>query len=235
MTMASRIVVMKLGHIQQIGSPIEIYNHPANIFVAGFIGSPSMNLMKATYEKGIITLSDGKKITCTPDVAKVHDEFYKAEVEALKAKIAEMDKDPNVKAEDKAKAPSSISRKLPKPLLRAPIRSCYGIRPEDIHEGKGAGSYDLKVAVAELLGHEYYVHSDFAGIDLVAKIPLTHEIKIGDTRPGHLRRSRRRTSSIRRARSGFTRLLRFSGAPGRLFLYPKAGRWSVRFIAGVKS
>jgi multiple sugar transport system ATP-binding protein len=70
MTMASRIVVMKLGHIQQIGTPIEIYNHPANIFVAGFIGSPSMNLMKATYEKGDITLSDGKKITCTPDVAK---------------------------------------------------------------------------------------------------------------------------------------------------------------------
>ena len=181
MTMASRIVVMKLGHIQQIGSPIEIYNHPANIFVAGFIGSPSMNLMKATYEKGIITLSDGKKITCTPDVAKVHDEFYKAEVEALKAKIAEMDKDPNVKAEDKAKVQANLEKD--EAALKGSHPVVFGIRPEDIHEGKGAGSYDLKVAVAELLGHEYYVHSDFAGIDLVAKIPLTHEIKIGDLVP----------------------------------------------------
>jgi ABC-type Fe3+/spermidine/putrescine transport system ATPase subunit len=82
MTMASRIVVMKLGYIQQIGSPIEIYNHPANIFVAGFIGSPSMNLIKATYEKGVITLSDGKKIPGSADVQKAHDDFYKAEVEA---------------------------------------------------------------------------------------------------------------------------------------------------------
>ena len=62
----------------------------------------------------------------------------------------------------------------------------YGIRPEDIHEvglgDKGLGDpYTIKVAVAELLGHEYYVHSDFNGIDLVAKIPLTHEIKIGDS------------------------------------------------------
>ena len=41
MTMASRIVVMKDGYIQQIGSPKMIYNYPANMFVAGFIGSPS--------------------------------------------------------------------------------------------------------------------------------------------------------------------------------------------------
>ena len=43
MTMADKIVVMKLGIIQQIGSPLELYNKPANKFVAGFIGSPPMN------------------------------------------------------------------------------------------------------------------------------------------------------------------------------------------------
>lgn len=48
MTMASRIVVMNKGYIQQIGTPQEIYNHPANTFVASFIGSPSMNLLNAT-------------------------------------------------------------------------------------------------------------------------------------------------------------------------------------------
>ena len=45
MTMASRIVVMKDGHIQQIGSPEEIYSKPANIFVGGFIGTPPMNFI----------------------------------------------------------------------------------------------------------------------------------------------------------------------------------------------
>ena len=43
MTMASRIVIMKDGYIQQIGTPKEVYNYPANIFVGGFIGSPAMN------------------------------------------------------------------------------------------------------------------------------------------------------------------------------------------------
>ncbi len=47
MTMANKIVVMRDGVIQQIGDPHEIYNHPANIFVAGFIGSPPMNFIDA--------------------------------------------------------------------------------------------------------------------------------------------------------------------------------------------
>ena len=46
MTMADRIVIMKEGHIQQIGSPTEVYNDPANKFVAGFIGSPAMNFLR---------------------------------------------------------------------------------------------------------------------------------------------------------------------------------------------
>ena len=46
MTMASRIVVMKDGHIQQIGSPAEIYSNPANMFVGGFIGTPPMNFIE---------------------------------------------------------------------------------------------------------------------------------------------------------------------------------------------
>jgi len=47
MTMGDRIVVMKDGLIQQVGSPLELYNAPTNIFVAGFIGSPSMNFFEA--------------------------------------------------------------------------------------------------------------------------------------------------------------------------------------------
>jgi multiple sugar transport system ATP-binding protein len=45
MTMADKIVVMRGGHVEQIGSPLELYDRPVNTFVAGFIGSPSMNLI----------------------------------------------------------------------------------------------------------------------------------------------------------------------------------------------
>ena len=47
MTLADRIVVLNAGRIEQIGAPMELYNDPANIFVAGFIGSPQMNFLDA--------------------------------------------------------------------------------------------------------------------------------------------------------------------------------------------
>ncbi|WP_349960187.1 sn-glycerol-3-phosphate ABC transporter ATP-binding protein UgpC [Rhizobium sp. ZPR3] len=50
MTMADKIVVLNSGRIEQVGSPLALYNNPANIFVAGFIGSPKMNLLPATAE-----------------------------------------------------------------------------------------------------------------------------------------------------------------------------------------
>lgn len=52
MTMASRIVVMKDGYIQQIGSPRDVYNHPVNMFVANFIGAPAMNFIYGVYRDG---------------------------------------------------------------------------------------------------------------------------------------------------------------------------------------
>lgn len=52
MTMADRIVIMKDGYIQQVGTPSEIYSNPANLFVAGFIGSPAMNLLEGRIENG---------------------------------------------------------------------------------------------------------------------------------------------------------------------------------------
>jgi multiple sugar transport system ATP-binding protein len=47
MTMADKIVVLNAGKIEQVGAPLDLYNNPANLFVAGFIGSPKMNLLKA--------------------------------------------------------------------------------------------------------------------------------------------------------------------------------------------
>jgi len=52
MTMADRIVVMQGGVVEQVGAPLELYDKPANVFVATFIGSPSMNLYSGTVEAG---------------------------------------------------------------------------------------------------------------------------------------------------------------------------------------
>ncbi|MBP3452153.1 MAG: sn-glycerol-3-phosphate ABC transporter ATP-binding protein UgpC [Clostridia bacterium] len=56
MTMADRIVVMKNGYVQQVGTPKEVYFNPVNMFVAGFIGEPPMNFITRKVEKGCITI-----------------------------------------------------------------------------------------------------------------------------------------------------------------------------------
>jgi multiple sugar transport system ATP-binding protein len=70
MTLASRIAVMKQGRIQQIGTPHEVYARPANLFVAGFLGAPSMNLIE-----GRLILEDGvyfSSAQLTLDLAHYH-------------------------------------------------------------------------------------------------------------------------------------------------------------------
>ena len=60
MTLADRIVVLRAGRIEQVGTPLELYNTPANLFVAGFIGSPRMNLLP-----GRVTAQGGHDVTVT--------------------------------------------------------------------------------------------------------------------------------------------------------------------------
>jgi len=65
MTMADRIVVMSNGHIQQIGTPRDVYNRPDNLFVAGFIGSPSMNLLSGQISQqdgNLLVVGDGYQL-----------------------------------------------------------------------------------------------------------------------------------------------------------------------------
>jgi multiple sugar transport system ATP-binding protein len=63
MTMADKIVVLNGGNIEQAGAPLELYNNPANLFVASFIGSPEINLFEATYQGGTdVALKNGEKL-----------------------------------------------------------------------------------------------------------------------------------------------------------------------------
>ena len=61
MTLADRIVIMKTGYVQQVGTPYELYFKPVNLFVAGFIGEPPMNFIRATVHGGCIDIA-GKKL-----------------------------------------------------------------------------------------------------------------------------------------------------------------------------
>ena len=78
LTMADKIVVMKLGVIQQIGGPMELYNEPDNKFVAGFIGSPPMNFLVVSIKK------DGDKVYADEGT-------FRLEVTPQQAKIIHLD------------------------------------------------------------------------------------------------------------------------------------------------
>jgi multiple sugar transport system ATP-binding protein len=62
MTMADKIVILRDGIIEQEGTPMDVYDHPTNLFVAQFIGSPSMNLIKGVVDKTHVLTADGVKL-----------------------------------------------------------------------------------------------------------------------------------------------------------------------------
>lgn len=228
MTMASRIVVMNKGHIQQIGTPIEIYNHPANMFVATFIGSPAMNLLKATYQDGTITFQQGGSILLDRSYQEAVKRFYVDELAKTKVAFEEFEKnfvernailDKIHTLEEKLESDqsknkdaimqqleeqrhrlvlceesSSIRTDLLKTIeklsavdLNGKIDLVFGIRPEDIYQtnriltdGPVSNPFRLKVAVAELLGHEYFVHSEFGESEIISKIHAKTLVNSGD-------------------------------------------------------
>ncbi|SMX46258.1 ABC transporter ATP-binding protein [Maliponia aquimaris] len=68
MTLADRVVVMNAGKIQQVGTPTDIYDNPANTFVASFIGSPAMNLVEGKLENGTF-IAEGVRVEGLPQTA----------------------------------------------------------------------------------------------------------------------------------------------------------------------
>ncbi len=223
MTMASRIVVMKKGYIQQIGTPSEIYNHPANIFVATFIGSPAMNLIEGVMKNNELTFKDGTKITLPNNFEVERKKFFKAEKENCikereellvnfyeRNKILEAIN--NLEKESKNEKTDAQIVKLKEDLdivLKGNKRLVYldeaineynecektgeypllfGIRPEDIYEVSHIEDssclsqvFEQKVVVAELLGHEYFIHTNFCDEKIVAKLSAKHIINVDET------------------------------------------------------
>jgi multiple sugar transport system ATP-binding protein len=71
MTMGDRVAVMRAGHLQQCDTPQTLYDHPNNIFVAAFIGSPAMNLYKASLSQDGAVVKLGSQAVSLPDVVAI--------------------------------------------------------------------------------------------------------------------------------------------------------------------
>jgi multiple sugar transport system ATP-binding protein len=155
MTMANKIVVMKDGLIQQIGEPLELYNHPVNKFVAGFIGSPPMNFLsvRVREEGSSIILDEGSfKIKADPS----HFNYLTG----------------NYTLPNGEKGVSYIGKEV-----------FFGIRPEDMTytEKDSDNSMTVKITVVEPLGADIHLWLTTETQPLVARTEPNHTFKVGDT------------------------------------------------------
>lgn len=281
MTMATRIVVMKSGYVQQIGTPKEIYNNPSNVFVAKFIGSPAMNVLTCKAEDDEIILDNDLKIKLSDERKNLFEEFYKKSIKETEEKIAALEQEiedrkyelthPDyvkrvleyekarnkmssklaklteklkkieknssrstetaslevqlqaateeyasfVESEEKAIRSAEYKEIIPKNYEKLLLTDDYlilyrkeidslnvaldhyrdvadgkkndflvGIRPEEIYPDNGSEylseSFNAQVTVAELLGHEYYVHFNVGSSDVTAKLNSDLSIEAGD-------------------------------------------------------
>src|SRR6059058_3069678 len=83
MTLGHRVAVLHEGHLQQVGSPRELYDHPANTFVAGFIGSPSMNLCTVPLGSNGAVSFGGEEVGLRPESLELASDGVQARVEVV--------------------------------------------------------------------------------------------------------------------------------------------------------
>ncbi len=148
MTMGDRIVVMKDGYIQQIDSPLNLYENPVNKFVAGFIGTPQCNFIdaKLVMKNGKYTVEFGSEDTKTSRGRK----FY-VEVPAAKADA------------------ETLNYYLDKEVI-------LGVRPESIHDEEmflsaaTTGIIEANVDVTEMMGAETYLYLTCEGTPITARV-----------------------------------------------------------------
>ncbi len=150
MTMATRIVVMKDGYIQQVGSPKDIYDFPNNIFVGGFIGTPPMNFIEGRVtEKGFFEVGDHKLGLSRIKVPEYHMEYLKEQ------------------------------KYLEKPIIMG-IRPENIYDSDEKIEQLADSKVKVKVDVSELLGAETLINAVMHAQNLVAKVDARVDIHMGD-------------------------------------------------------
>jgi multiple sugar transport system ATP-binding protein len=196
MTMATRIVVMKAGYIQQIGTPKEVYDKPSNTFVATFIGSPAMNILGAYYDNGTISFKNGFSLKLPESFIKGHDAFYPLQLQKiatrlgkLKAELAKPDLPSSIRELDEKEKETLEKRaqEFNDIVLNKRHAIAFGIRPEDIVKAGAqteatslSASMKVSVVAAEFLGKEYFIHTIIGPDHLIAKIGATKDVNVHD-------------------------------------------------------
>ena len=151
MTMADRIVVMKDGYVQQIGTPKELFSDPANKFVASFIGSPAMNFIRGTYSNGVFTAS--KNIT---DNAPLGLEEFVYKIPSDKQKILKEYEGKDI-------------------ILGIRPEDIY--LKGDINNTKEGKPFEVKCDYVELLGYDLVIYFYIQGHKIIAKTSDTSNIE----------------------------------------------------------
>jgi multiple sugar transport system ATP-binding protein len=149
MTMGDRICVMKDGNILQVAAPLELYNHPANLFVAGFIGSPPMNFFKGTIQSSggrltfVETASGPAPLTLT-----------------LNERLA-------------ARAAAHVGRAVVFGIRPENIHDALLPQADD------ARTAEVKIEVVEPMGAETYLYLDSGATSFVARVRPTDRFNAG--------------------------------------------------------
>jgi multiple sugar transport system ATP-binding protein len=150
MTMGDRICVMKDGNIMQVAEPLTLYNHPANIFVAGFIGSPPMNFFKGTLKRaGSHVVFCESNARSTPIQVQLTDDLAaKARAYLDKAVVL------GIRPED---AQDSLTLASPAP----------------------GGTIEVTVEVSEPMGAETLLYLDTGAHSFIARVRATDRFDVG--------------------------------------------------------
>ena len=162
MTMGDRIVVMKDGHVQQIDTPQNLYLYPVNKFVAGFLGSPQMNMIDAVLRQDPTNL------------------LYYVEFGSADSKLSKGVKYTIVVPPEKAQNAPQLAGYVNKEIT-------LGIRPESIHDepmylqNATTGIVDCQVELTEMMGAETYLYLNCEGVELTSRVAPTTTARSGDT------------------------------------------------------
>ncbi|HEX2100950.1 MAG TPA: TOBE domain-containing protein, partial [Candidatus Synoicihabitans sp.] len=147
--MGDRICVMKDGRIMQVAEPLELYNHPANLFVAGFIGSPPMNFFKGTVQR------DGGRLW-----------FIEANAQGAPLRIALDDRLARL-----------ADRHAGQPLVFG-IRP-EDVQDLNRPDGDPATSAEVNVEVSEPMGSETYLYLSTPATSFIARVRPTDRYDAG--------------------------------------------------------
>ena len=196
MTMATRIVIMKDGYIQQIGTPEEVYNYPNNIFVGSFIGSPSMNFFDCVIEGQNVKFynedgSEALSFTISKEVEENIHKYYDAELKEAENDIVALneliarEEDKKILAIMETELTKIVEKRdYYKSLNLSKLAVKMGVRPEDVHLVRGKSERDLTkdfplfADVVELLGNEFIIYSYIGNQRIIAKADTAKQIKV---------------------------------------------------------